>query len=189
MAKNFKIAGVLFFICMICAALIAGVNMLTSGIIEKNNEETIKETLTLIYDEADPSMKISTEGKNSSIVEIYEVVAGEKYIYSLAGKNDYGSIKIMAGIEKNADGKFVVGQVEFLENGQSFASTVDAWLKKTFISSPASAVEGGFTTEVVAGSEKYSDLSSVDTKCGATYGANTIKDLLNVALEDAKGGK
>ena len=39
------------------------------------------------------------------------------------------------------------------------------------------------------GSLSAEDIENIDTKCGATFGAETIKELVNAALADAKGGK
>jgi hypothetical protein len=42
---------------------------------------------------------------------------------------------------------------------------------------------------VSVGALTQSQVDAIDTKCGATFGANMVKDLVKIALEDAEGGK
>ena len=103
------------------------------------------------------------------------------YVYTVKGSNSYGTIQLMVAISNDN----IVHQVEFLENNQSFASTVASWVKQTFNNKGSEKHEAGFTSDSVSGKElTESELTSVDVKCGATYGATTVKTLVNIALTD-----
>ena len=85
-----------------------------------------------------------------------------------------------------------VYQVEFLENGQSFASTVKSHVKSSYNSSKEEVYELNPYSDgeqAVVGELTQDQVNNVDVKCGATYGATLVKDLVNIALQDAKGGK
>ena len=83
-----------------------------------------------------------------------------------------------------------VVQVEFLSNGQSFAGTVEAHVKENYPSSKDDVIYIGIKPEEVepVGSLTADDVAGIDTACGATFGADLVKDLVNAALEDANGG-
>ena len=53
MKRNLKIAGVLALIAVICALAIAGMNMVTSGIIKANNDKTELKTCQAIFSSYD----------------------------------------------------------------------------------------------------------------------------------------
>ena len=62
--------------------------------------------------------------------------------------------------------------VEILENGQSYADKVQAHVE--------SAYSGTLTLPQV---------ETIDTTCGATFGAKTVKEIIKVAFEDYKNIK
>ena len=191
--KNYvKISAVLCSIALICALILAALNLLTKPIIDKNAEAKQTETIQAIYssyDSAKSEVKYDVNnGDSGKSAEILKVVLAKDsddkvlgYIYTLKGTNQYGTIQLMVAISDDN----IVHQVEFLENGQSFASTVATWVKETFNNKGSEKHEGGFTSDVALGSEKTKDeLANVDVKCGATYGATTVKSLINIALTD-----
>ncbi len=191
--KNYvKISLVLGTIALVCALVLAALNLLTKPIIDKNSEDKQTETIQSIYPEYDASksktiydVSKGDSGKASEILKVVEAKTASDelkgYVYTVKGTNQYGSIQLMVAI--SADN--VVYQVEFLDNSQSFASTVAAWVKQTFNNKGAEKHEGGFVSDVAVGSElTESELASVDVKCGATYGATTVKTLVNIALQD-----
>ena len=189
MLKNLKIAGVLGIIALVCAALIAGVNILTTQMIIDNNLKAEENTCKAIFE--DYSKEESELIKVDSDVIVKKELAknskGEElgYLYTVAGKNSYGAIKLMVAIK---DGKVI--QVEFLENGQSFASTVIEHLKAWYPSSEDSTIYLWMAPEKnpPVGELTSEDIAGINTVCGATYGAETIKELVNAALTDALGG-
>lgn len=195
--KNYlKISIVLCLITLCCAAILAALNLVTAGVIEENDKKTKKETIKAIYDDFDHYTSESYDDLvskyanvtiDSAINERITVYSAKEesansligYIYSVAKRNAYGNISLMVAISKNN----TVYQVEFLENGQSFASTVDSWVKSKFQSKGAKKYEAGFTTEVEAGKElSAEELALLDVKCTATYGATTVKELVTLAL-------
>ena len=88
-------------------------------------------------------------------------------VYTVSGKNSYGSIVLLVGI--SSEGKLV--SIEFLENGQSYSGEVQAHVDNKY--------SAGLT---------LSDVTAIDTNCGATYGANTVKELVTIAFNDYNGG-
>ncbi len=193
--KNYlKISVVLASIALVCALILASLNMLTSPIIAKNDEKKETETIQAIYENYDSSKsKVeSIDGLNSAITKkITAKDSSDKVLgtlYTVTGKNAYGTITLMVAISTNN----TVHQVEFLENGQSFASTVNSHVKTNYHSSKEDVYElNPYSSgeEVVIGDLTDSQVGSIVVKCGATYGANLVKELVQIALTDAKGGK
>ena len=187
MKKNFIISGILGAIALICALCIAGVNMFTSKIISDNAAKTELETCKSIFSDYDADKSTELESENSSITKkvLAKDASGKElgYLYTVTGKNSYGAITLMVAIKDNK-----VYQVEFLENGQSFASTVDSHVKGNYPSSKDDVIypfiKPAETPEVDALGNQ--ELNGIDTACGATYGANLVKELVSVALNDAK---
>lgn len=189
MKKNLLISSILGGISLVCALLIASFNMITSGIIEENTKKTELATCQAIYTDydADKSEEVSVE----SDVIVKKVLAKDTngnelgYLYTVTGKNSYGAITLMVAIKDNK-----VLQVEFLENGQSYASTVVSHLKENYPSSKDEVIYPFIKPEATpeVGALDSTQVEGIDTKCGATFGANLVKELINVALDDAKGG-
>ena len=111
------------------------------------------------------------------------------YLYTVSGSNSYGEISLMVALTTTS-GVVLVEQVEFLKNTESFASTVDSWLKKNFVSKGTEVHEGGFTSKTLTGSVKTAgELDYIDTSCGATYGAKTCMELIKAACDFETGLK
>ncbi len=188
MKKNFIIAGILAGIALICAVCIAGINMVTSPVIDKNTKKKELETCQSIFEDydEDKSEEKDVDGKTIIKKVLAKNKSGEElgYLYTVTGKNSYGVITLMVAVK---DGN--IYQVEFLENGQSFASTVVGHVKENYPSSEDTTIHIGVQP---AESETVGSLDStngIDTSCGATYGANLVKELVQAALDDAKGVK
>lgn len=188
MKKNFIIASILGAIALVCALAIAGVNMITSSIIEENAAKTELETCKAIFTEYDADKSQEEEASNDAIIK--KVLAKDSsgndlgYLYTVSGKNSYGIITLMVAVKDER-----VVQVEFLENGQSFASTVVSHVQSSYPSSPDETIHAGFKPDEVetVGELTGAEIDSIDTVCGATYGATLVKELVKIALEDAKG--
>lgn len=194
--KNIKISATLGLISLACAFLIALMNMVTKPIITTHDAETELNTCKQIfaaYDEKnsnEASKDIKLDGKDSRIIKIIIAVDGDNEllgtIYKVSGKNAYGTITLMVGI--TADNK--VCKVEFIENGQSFASTVNDNVLKYYPSTPSTDVHiGAYSKGDTKEVGELETLDGVDVKCGATYGATLVKELVQVALDDAKEAK
>lgn len=192
--KNYlKISVILGSIALVCAIILAALNMLTSPVIAKNDAKKETETIQAIYKDYDSekSQDVTNTVTNSSITK--KIIAKDKdgkllgTLYIVTGKNAYGAITLMVAIAENNS----VHQVEFLENGQSFASTVKSHVKSSYNSSKESVYElnpYSKNEQVEIGDLTQAEVSEIDVKCGATYGATLVKDLVNIALSDAKGG-
>ena len=173
MKKNFKIAAILMIIAAVCGLAVSGMNKITSGVIERNQAEKEAALFIEIFSEYSiDNSEIITEGLSSEAIT-KKVVAKDASgnllgnIYTVSGKNSYGAIVLLVGI--SSEGKLV--SIESLENGQSYSSEVQAHVDSKY--------SAGLT---------LSDINAIDTKCGATYGANTVKELVNVAFSDYNGG-
>lgn len=189
MKKNIIIASILGGIALVCAALIACVNMFTSDMIAKNNAKTELETCQAIFSEYDADKSEEKEVSGDTIIKkvLAKDASGNElgYLYTVTGKNSYGVITLMVAIKDNT-----VYQVEFLENGQSFASTVVSHVKEKYPSSKEETIVispyGKEEEKEIVGTLDSETLSNINTSCGATFGAETVKELVTIALNDAK---
>ena len=172
MKKNFKIAAILMIIAAVCAAAVSGMYKVTSGKIEAN--QLAKELK--LYQEIFPQFNIEKKpeelvAENAAITKkiVAKNQAGEELglVYVVSGKNSYGPIVLLVGIDN--EGKLV--GVEFLENGQSYSSEVETH------------VDSKYTSGLSLG-----DITAIDKKCGATYGAKTVKELVTIAFNDYNNG-
>lgn len=173
MKKNFKIAAILMIIAAVCGLAVSGMNKVTSGIIERNQAEKEAALFKEIFPEYSIDYsEIITEGLSDEAITKKVVAKNQSgellgNVYTVSGKNSYGPIVLLVGI--SSEGKLV--SIEFLENGQSYSGEV-----QTHVDNKYSA---GLT---------LSDITAIDTNCGATYGANTVKELVTVAFNDYNGG-
>lgn len=198
MKKYLKISAVLAVITLVCAVVLASINLLTADLIAKHEEEKKEETIKAIYDEYDhyktesydelvanyPNKNIDSVISERITVFNDQAEASPKgYIYSVSKRNAYGIVSLMVAISPSN----TIVQVEFLENGQSFASTVDNWVKSNFISKGVEKYEAGFVSDDKVGSElSDQELYDLNVKCTATYGATTVKELVIAALNTQK---
>lgn len=162
--KVFVIAFTLMLVSALSGALIVCLNMVTEPIIAENEVKSEEQKLQQVYQNA--TFK-QIEYEDDTIKAIYQAFGDEKYlgrVYKVTGKNAYGAITLLVGINLNG----TIENVVFMENGESFASTVTDHTNSSYHSGMDSA-----------------DVNNVDTKCGATYGAKLVKELIQKALDDA----
>ncbi len=186
MKKNLLIASILGSICLVCALLIALIDIATKNKIEQNTRETELATIKEIFENYDDekSLQLEAKGNINKKLKAYDKDSNELgYLYNVSGKNAYGSISLMIAIVNDE-----LYQVEILENTQSFASTVYSYFKTTYPSSKDTAVHVGAysSTDVTIGSLTAGEVENIDVSCGATYGAKLIRDLVLEALEDER---
>ena len=200
MKNYFRIAAVLGAITLVCAVVLALMNMLTSPIIAKNNDKTKLETIQKIYEDYDSEKskdyeesEIESLGLDGQVVDVIRVnnSNGELkgYVFTVSGKNAYGTISLMVAISKDTNNQNVVHQVEFLENGQSFASTVDEHVRSSYHTSEKNAlVLDPYSSDdsVTVGDLTSDQVDDVVVECGATYGAKLVRQLVEVALQSAE---
>ncbi len=178
MKKYTITACILMAIAVVCAALIASVNLWTAPMIEKNNTEKKAKLCQEIFSTYEESKsKTSTSGfKSEYIVEKIEAYDSASaplgYIYTVQGSNTYGEIELLVGIHSDLS----LAGVRFITNGQSFsketATHLDRQYKENMTMDDVSAL----------------DLSDSDVTAGATYASKLIRSLVLSALEDCKGG-
>lgn len=195
MKNYFRISVILGSIALVCAIILAALNMLTAPIIAQNAEKKETETIQAIYKnyDSEKSENVTNTVNNSSITK--KIIAKDSdgvvigTLYIVTGKNAYGVITLMVAIAPNNS----VHQVEFLENGQSFAGTVNTHVKSNYGSSKEEVYElNPYSSKksVEIGDLTKDQVNAIDVKCGATFGATLVKELVNIALSDAmKGGK
>jgi hypothetical protein len=201
MKNYFRISAILGAITLVCAVILALMNMLTSPIIAKNNDKTKLETIQKIYEDYDSEKskdyeesEIESLGLDGQVVDVIRVnnSNGELkgYVFTVSGKNAYGTITLMVAISKDTNGNNVVHQVEFLENGQSFASTVDDHVRSSYHTSDKNALvlDPYSSDDSVAVGDLTLDQVKNDVKveCGATYGAKLVRSLVEAALQSAE---
>ena len=155
------------------ALLIAGTNALTAKTIEANQIKTINNGLATIYDVDVESLKTDTaklpeDQKFEYVINEYYVVKDEAdtplgYAFKTEGSNSYGKVSLIVGFNAS----YVYKGVAVVENGQSFAST----LNKKYLNP---LVKDGKTVD------------EVDVSCGATYGAKLVRSMVNSATEAAE---
>jgi len=185
--KYLKTASVLAVISLICAAIIAAFSLLTSQKIKDNSKQKEQETYKVIYDDysysKDVTKNLSKETLDYDLIEkaiiAYDVNDNELgTIFTVTGKNSYGTISLMVAVN---DGK--VSKVEFLANTESFASKVNDYVKSNYPSSKTDAIYIGINDSKSNDIDSLSidNVSDMDTKCGATYGALLVKKLVLAA--------
>jgi len=149
----------------VSAIAIAGTNLLTKNKIAENNAKSQNNALSVIFDDAKSYSEEKTDFKytdSSYLVKYYNAYdqsnAELGYIYYVDGRNAYGEISMMVGI--NEEG---IGQFSIVTNTQSFASTL----------------EDNYITPIKNGDKTINDVS-----CGATYGAKLIRSMAYEANYD-----
>lgn len=163
-----KTTLILSLIAGASGAIIGGVNYFTKPLIEENSIQQEKNGLKEIYKNSQFDEVSINTNEFEYIEKLYEVKKNESLtgrIYKTTGKNAYGQISILTGI--NID--FSIEKVVLITNTQTYASTVVDFINSTFNS----------------GSE-ITDVDKIDVNCGATYGAKLIRSMLSEALKDFK---
>ena len=191
--KYTKIASVLGAISLFCALVISLFNLLTSPIIKDNNKEKEEKIYKELYSEYDSNYSKEIKdlkGVSSDIIKIMEIHDSKDnvlgFVYTVEGKNAYGGISLMVAIEEGP----ICKQVEFLSNTESFASKVADHVRNNYPQSESDSITispYGKEEQADISSLDIDDVSSIDVKCGATYGATLVKNLVQSALDDAKG--
>lgn len=162
-----KTALILAIITSICGVTIALLNRVTSPIIARNNYDKEQEVLSSVYQGATFS-KLDITIENEKIQNIYQAKEKEQtvgYVYLLSGKNAYGTIELMVGI---SDG--LIKSIKTVTNTESYKSLVD-----------------GYINSLNDKDINYNNVSDLDVKCGATYGAKLVKELIEIALNHYQG--
>ena len=166
-AKKYILTGVVLgSIAAVAAGLVAVTNLLTEKKIAQNEANAISKGISSIFGESE----IKDEGKVSDQIYVtyfYQVdykksdLEMHGYAFKCEGSNMYGKISLIAGFDSSSN--FM--SLYLVKNEQTYASTlVDKY--------------------VVPLNEGNAKLE--DVKCGATYGATTVKEMVEEAKEVSK---
>ena len=155
----------------VAAGILGGVNLLTKKTIEDNDKKAQNTALKKVFSDAasysDDPKEVNSEEYNY-VLEEYEAYREDEsvlgYVYYTSGKNAYGSISLMVGIRDDRIANYVV-----VTNTQSYATTLEENYIGKFLADPSNV-----------------DFDSIDTHCGATYGATLVKNMCDQALSYSK---
>ena len=165
--KYFKVAFTLALLAMICGGLIALVNSVTEPIIKNNNEIKEKNTLAEIYPDFEyDKTDIILNNEKYTIQSKYFVKDVEETIgtiMKITGKNQYGVITIIIGINNDK----TIKDIKIVENTQSYAQVVNDHFDNNY-----------------KNLENYDNLQNIDIYCGATRGAEMMKGLVELAFKE-----
>ena len=172
MIKKSLITGlVLSVFALVCALLLAVVNYFTSPIIKAHEEESIKESISLVcpgYDSSTMNLETKEDSKAKTTYLISSKETGEKlYAIYIVDATGYAStIEMMISVNK-----------ELVITGYKVISSAET---KGDIKAHDFNMTG------------YSSLDSFDTLAGSTYSSKAVKKCFKLALsyakEDLKGG-
>ena len=126
--KVFITALTLMLVAGLSGVLIVCLNMFTEPRIKENETRLEQQKLQEVFREAEFETLEYQEGK---IIKVFKAkVDGNTvgYVYKVSGKNQFGTISLLVGINLDGTTKNVV----FVENTESFASTVDEHLKDNY---------------------------------------------------------
>ena len=166
--KKYVLTAVtLGLIAMASGLLIGATNLITAEKIEKNNQLKIEEGIYDVFNidtkhDAAFYLDYGPVSGYNYIKHAYEVhcaaPGASKYGYAFLaeGSNMYGKLSVIIGI----NGYFELSGVSIITNEQTYASTL---------------VEN-YVDPLNEGTREY-----IDVKCGATYGATLIKDMIEEA--------
>ena len=157
--KKYIITAITLGAIAACSGALIGVtNLVTKDRIAQNEKNKINAGIVEIFGE-NASIWTSSEIKNHKYVkEGYDVgINGyaSAFAYKTTGSNAYGKISMIVGFDHSCQ---FVG-VYMISDEQTYAST----LEDNYITS----INGGGSID--------------DVKCGATYGATLVKEMINDA--------
>ena len=155
--KKYILTGVVLgSIAAASGGLIALTNLITESKISKNEVEKLNNGIRNIFGE-EASIREEKEISGQKYVTYSYKVENDKndflgYAFKCEGSNSYGKIILIAGFDKNDNFKSLF----MIKDEQTYAST----LEKKYVSS----LNGGGNIE--------------DVKCGATRGAELVRDMI-----------
>lgn len=141
------------------AALIGVTNLVTREKIAENERKAIQKGLNYIFD-TEVEVPEAQDLADYKYVTCYYSLGDEKYAFRTDGSNMYGKVSLIIGFNNEEFVKLYV-----IKNEQTYASTlVDNYIN------PLNSDE-----------REYDDV-----KCGATYGATLVKDMIDDASKAVK---
>ena len=166
--KWLKVGGILCAIAGGSAVILTSLNLLTAPIIEKNNAKKTSGGYTAIFEAYDHSGdKVLLEDLSLQSYEIaYDANNNELgYVYTTNSitVKAYGSIQAMIGITGSNDSP-VLGKVYLIEDSLSYKSTFESKYVEPYNANPSESTLNGI-------------------KCGATFAATAMQELINAARD------
>lgn len=169
--KWLKVGGILCAIAGASALVLTSLNLLTAPIIEQNNAKKQAGGYVEIFSNwAANSDPVTIDG-NDNLAE-YRIAYSDTaktqqigYIYtskSISVKS-YGSIKAMVGISGETDSP-VLGKVYLVEDGLSYKTQFETGYVNPYNANP-------------------SETTLNNVKCGATFGAEALQEIINAARD------
>ena len=158
MKNNIKSIVVLSVICVVVAALLAGVNYVTAPVIERNaliaEQESLRKVLpeSEIFEEVELSKKIP-----ATVTGVYREENGKGYAVTLETTSNYSQNPMTFTVGIDSEGKIAGIEITNYSETKDFGSYPD-----TFVG-------------------KNSSLEGVDIAAGVTYSSNAFKS----AVQDA----
>ena len=164
---NIKSMIVLPLICLVTVALLATVNHITSGVIEKNAVKAQLESLKQVMPEAEDFDIIDlTESMAETVTGIYKETGGRGYAVTVETTSSYSQNPMTFTLGVSEDKKIIGVTVTNYSETKDFGS-----YPETFIG-------------------KDSSLEGVDVVAGVTYSSNAFKDAVKdafAAVEEVAG--
>ena len=170
--KKYVLTGVtLGLIAMASGLLIGATNMITADRIAENEVKKINASFVEIYGEGTTGTENeSFDFNNYTYLKAqYEIFNGNGenigMAYRTLGSNAYGKVSLIVGFVNGSGYRYVYYGISVVINEQSFATTL----------------EDNYLTPLQNGERELEDV-----KCGATYGATLVKDMIKEAKEAAR---
>ena len=174
-AKKYIITAVtLGVIAAASAGLIGLTNLFTAKQIAKNEQNRIKAGIVEIFDENAEILEEKAINDKELKYTNYEYTLAEGLVFRTTGSNMYGKISMLVGYSKmeilggGGDYEYIFRKIYLISNEQTYASTL----------------VDNYVTPLNNG-----DADVDDVKCGATYGATLIKEMIDEANTIAKSRK
>lgn len=167
--KKYIVTAVTLGTIAACSGALIGVaNLVTRDRIVQNEKNKFNAGIVAIFGENCRVSDFSTDIKNVQYVtDVYSVFDSSDsrngWAVKVSGSNSYGKISMLVGFTydtKDRVGSYVI------TNEQSYASTL----------------EENYLTPLSKGERDLDDV-----KCGATYGATLVKNMINAAQEYVDG--
>ena len=173
-AKKYIITAVtLGVIAAASAGLIGLTNLFTAKQIALNEQKRIKAGIVEIFDENVQVLDEKEVSDKALKYTNYEYALNQGVAFRTTGSNMYGKISMLVGYTYmirpgDTEGDYLFAGISLIVNEQTYAST----LNENYVAP--------------LNSEK---ISFEDVKCGATYGATLIKDMITETNQIMEGRK
>ena len=170
--KKYVLTAVtLGLIAMASGLLIGATNLITADRIAENEVKKINAGFVEIYEEEVTGKEDEAFNYNdyTYLKARYDIVNSDGInigmAYRTLGSNAYGKISLIVGFINGSGLRYVYKGISVVTNEQSFATTL----------------EDNYLIPIQNGERDLEDV-----KCGATYGATLVKDMIKEAKEAAK---